>query len=67
MHITGNMVFAEQEREAYMEEKTYKVIGSTGILNIVLGIISITVGVAAGVLLLVSGAKLLAGKARILI
>lgn len=67
MHITGNMVFAEQKREAYMEEKTYKVIGSTGILNIVLGIISITAGVAAGVLLLVSGAKLLAGKARILI
>ncbi|SHI46409.1 hypothetical protein SAMN02745229_03127 [Butyrivibrio fibrisolvens DSM 3071] len=49
-----------------MEEKTYKLMGSTGALNIVFGIVSIIAGVAAGVLLIVSGAKLLGGRKKIL-
>ncbi len=50
-----------------MDEHTYKVLGSTGGLNIAFGVISIIVGVAAGVLLIVSGAKLLGSRKKIII
>jgi hypothetical protein len=49
-----------------MEEKTYKIMGLTGGLNITLGVIAIVAGVAGGVLLLVSGARLLAAKSKLL-
>ena len=49
-----------------MEEKTYKIMGLTGGLNITLGVIAIAAGVAGGVLLLVSGARLLAAKSKLL-
>ena len=42
-----------------MEEKTYKLMGNTGAINITFGVVSIIAGVAAGVILIVSGAKLL--------
>ena len=50
-----------------MEEKTYKIMGLTGGLNITLGVIAIVAGVAGGVLLLVSGARLLAAKSKLLL
>lgn len=49
-----------------MEEKVYKTMKGTGVVNIVLGCISLAVGVATGVLLIISGAKLIAGKSKIL-
>lgn len=49
-----------------MEEKTYKIMGLTGGLNITLGVIAIVAGIAGGVLLLVSGARLLAAKSKLL-
>ncbi|MCR5771362.1 MAG: hypothetical protein K6G87_09045 [Butyrivibrio sp.] len=49
-----------------MEEKTYKLMGNTGAINITFGIVSIIAGVTAGVLLIVSGAKLLSGRKKIL-
>ncbi len=49
-----------------MEEKTYKIMGLTGGLNITLGVIAIVAGVAGGILLLVSGARLLAAKSKLL-
>lgn len=49
-----------------MEEKTYKVMGGTGALNIVLGVVILVTGIASGVLMIVSGARLLTGKSKIL-
>lgn len=49
-----------------MEEKTYKLMGNTGAINIAFGVISIVAGVAAGVILIVSGGKLLSGRKKIL-
>ena len=50
-----------------MNEKTYKVMGGAGALNIAFGIISIVVGLATGVLLIISGGKLLSGRKNIII
>ncbi len=50
-----------------MDEHTYKVMGSTGALNIAFGVISIVSGIAVGVLLIISGAKLLGSRKRIII
>ena len=50
-----------------MNEKTYKVMGGAGALNIAFGIISIVVGIATGVLLIISGGKLLSGRKNIII
>ncbi|MCR4902573.1 MAG: hypothetical protein K6A23_06925 [Butyrivibrio sp.] len=49
-----------------MEEKTYKVMGNTGALNIAFGVIAIVAGTAAGVLLIISGAKLLQNRSKII-
>ena len=49
-----------------MEERTYKVMGGSGALNIAVGVVALVEGVASGVLLLISGAKLLAGRSKIL-
>ena len=49
-----------------MEERTYKIMGGSGALNITLGVLTMVVGVAGGVLLIISGAKLLAGRNKIL-
>ncbi|MBQ1457584.1 hypothetical protein [Butyrivibrio fibrisolvens] len=49
-----------------MEEKTYKLMGGTGAINITFGIVAIISGITAGVLLIVSGAKLLSGRKKIL-
>ena len=50
-----------------MDEHTYKVMGSTGAVNIAFGIISIVIGTAVGELLIISGAKLLGSGKRIII
>lgn len=49
-----------------MEEKTYKLMGNSGALNIVFGILAIVIGTASGVMLIISGAKLLGGRKKIL-
>lgn len=49
-----------------MEEKTYKVMRGSGVLNITVGAVMLVTGIAGGVLLIVSGAKLLTRKNRIL-
>ncbi len=49
-----------------MEEKNYKLMGSSGALNITFGVLAIIAGVVSGVLLIVSGAKLLAGRRNIM-
>ena len=50
-----------------MDEHTYKVLGTTGALNIAFGVISIVAGIDAGVLLIISGAKLLGSRKKIII
>ena len=50
-----------------MNEHTYKVLGSTGALNIAFGVISIVIGIAAGVLLIISGAKILGSRKNVII
>lgn len=49
-----------------MEERTYKIMGGSGALNIAVGVVALVVGTASGVLLIISGAKLLAGRNKIL-
>ena len=49
-----------------MEEKVYKTMSGTGVMNIVLGIVTLTVGIAGGVLMIISGARLIAGRSKIL-
>lgn len=49
-----------------MEEKTYKLMGGSGALNIAVGIVVMVAGIASGVLLIISGAKLLARRSKIL-
>jgi hypothetical protein len=49
-----------------MEEKTYKLMGTTGGVNILFGILSIVLGTAAGVILIIGGAKLLSTRKKIL-
>ena len=51
---------------AVMEEKTYKLMGTTGGVNILFGILSIALGTAAGVILIIGGAKLLSTRKKIL-
>ncbi|MBP3273499.1 MAG: hypothetical protein IJ260_01640 [Butyrivibrio sp.] len=50
-----------------MEERTYKVLGGTGALNLTFGVISIVVGLTAGILLIISGAKLLGSRRNVII
>ncbi len=50
-----------------MDEHTYKVLGTTGALNIAFGVLSIIAGIATGVLLIISGAKLLGSRKKIII
>ncbi len=67
MHIMSSMgQNKEQEREREMEERTYKIMGGSGALNIAVGVVALVVGTASGVLLIISGAKLLAGRNKIL-
>ena len=49
-----------------MEERTYRIMGGSGALNIAVGVVIMVVGIAGGVLLMISGAKLLAGRSKIL-
>ena len=45
-----------------MEEKTYKTMGSSGILSLVIGIIICILGVGAGIAMIINGGRLLKGK-----
>ncbi|MBQ8326777.1 MAG: hypothetical protein IJX86_06855 [Lachnospiraceae bacterium] len=49
-----------------MEEKTYKVMGRSGAMNLTVGILTMIAGIAAGVLLIISGAKLIGQKSKIM-
>ncbi|BBF41505.1 hypothetical protein lbkm_0184 [Lachnospiraceae bacterium KM106-2] len=49
-----------------MDEKVYKTMKSTGIVNIVLGIVTIAFAIGAGIVFIVNGARLLKHKSRIL-
>ena len=49
-----------------MEERTYKIMGGSGALNISVGVVVLVVGVASGILLMIGGAKLLAGRSKII-
>ncbi len=50
-----------------MNEKIYKTISQTGILNLTLGIAVSIIGLTSGVLMIVSGARLLKRKYEITI
>ena len=58
--------YCRMENGEHMEEKTFKLMGSTGAINIAFGIISIVAGTATGVMLIISGAKLLSGRKKII-
>ncbi len=45
-----------------MNEKIFKMMGTTGAGNIAIGIIIMVVGVTVGIIAIVSGAKLVKGK-----
>lgn len=49
-----------------MDEKVYKTMKSTGIINVVLGIITIAFGVGTGIVFIISGARLLKKKSKVL-
>ncbi len=49
-----------------MEEKTYKVMGGSGALNIAVGVVMLVTGIVSGTLLIISGAKLLARRNKII-
>lgn len=49
-----------------MEEKTYKVMGGCGALNIAVGVTVLVTGIVSGILLIISGAKLLARRNKIM-
>jgi len=49
-----------------MEEKTYKLMSSSGILCLVMGILICIIGIGAGVAMIVNGGRLLKGKNDIL-
>ncbi len=50
-----------------MDEHVYKVVGSSGAINIAFGVISIVVGVATGVFLIITGGRLLGSRKNIII
>ncbi len=45
-----------------MEEKTYKLLKSSGAANIAMGIIAVVAGLTLGIISIVNGAKLIKGK-----
>ena len=47
-----------------MEEKTYKLLGGSGALNIAVGAVVLVSGIASGVLLIVNGARQLAHRGK---
>ena len=49
-----------------MEEKTYKLLGGSGALNIAVGAVVLVSGIASGVLLIVNGARQLAQEMEFL-
>ena len=49
-----------------MEEKTYKLLGGSGALNIAVGAVVLVSGIASGVLLIVNGARQLAHRGKLI-
>lgn len=45
-----------------MEERTYKLLKSSGAANIAMGVIAVVAGITVGVITIVNGAKLIKGK-----
>ena len=54
-------------KEAFMEEKLYKTLGSTGAANLAIGVCILVAGVASGVMLIVNGGRLLKSRKKILL
>lgn len=50
-----------------MQEKIFKTVAVTGVINLVLGVMVLVSGIVWGVLLLVSGSKLLKRKKDVII
>ena len=48
-----------------MQEKVYKVMGSTGATTLVLGICILVGGIVSGILLIVNGGRLLKNKGNV--
>ncbi len=48
-----------------MQEKIYKLMGSTGAANIALGVCVLVTGIVSGILLIVNGSRLLKNKGKI--
>lgn len=48
-----------------MQEKIYKVMGSTGAANIALGVCVLVTGIVSGILMIVNGSRLLKNKGKI--
>ena len=49
-----------------MEEKSYKLLGGSGALNIAVGAVVLVSGIASGVLLIVNGARQLAHRGKLI-
>ena len=49
-----------------MEEKTYKLLGGSGALNIAVGAVVLVSGIESGVLLIVNGARQLAHRGKLI-
>lgn len=64
--ITAKIQFLLITRRFFMDEKTYKIIGTGGVTALILGICILTGGIAAGILLIINGAKLLKSKTKII-
>ena len=62
----GDLGYKQQKGNGEMEERTYKIMGGCGALNIATGVVVLVVGVASGILLMIGGAKLLAGRSKII-
>lgn len=50
-----------------MNEKIYKMMGSTGAGTLALGVVVLVTGISAGILLIVNGARLLKNKKNVMI
>lgn len=48
-----------------MQEKIYKLMGSTGAANIALGVCVLVTGIVSGILLIINGSRLLKNKGKI--
>ena len=58
---------AQNKGVGHMKEKVYKVMGSTGVIAIIVGIVLTTIGLACGIISIILGGNLLKNKEQILL